>query len=122
MSSSSNPFYKLRMGFQPNVKSFRSQLVRIIKFGFNMSSDYDLATSIFISRITKLTDAKDCTCFKKDKILNLYVYIEETNFETEEKIYDVFSQLLRFFPNTNIDVRVIELYGRNKDELEAFVK
>jgi len=89
------------------------------KFGLIFSSDYELATSIFVSKVTKLDNVKDCTCARLDDVLTIYAYIDKTNLETEEKIYDVYGQLLELFPDTEIDVRVVELHGRSKDEIKV---
>jgi hypothetical protein len=87
-----------------------------------MSNDYDVATSMFLSGIVKIPDVKDCSYIKKEGLLSIRAYIETTNFEAEAKIYDIYAQLLEYFPDTNIDVQVIELYGRSKDDLEAILE
>jgi hypothetical protein len=120
--SSIGLFQKLRQSFQLDFKSFLDQVVYLRRFGFRVSNDYDVATSIFLSGIVKIPDVKDCSCIKKEGLLSLRAYIETTNFEVEAKIYDIYAQLLEYFPDTNIDVKVVELYGRSKDELEPLIK
>jgi hypothetical protein len=115
-------FQKLRQGFQLDFKSFLDQVAYLRRFGFRVSNDYDVATSIFLSGIVKIPEIKDCSCIRKDRLLSLHAYIETTNFEVEAKIYDIYAQLLEYFPDSNIDVKVVELYGRSKDELEPLVK
>jgi hypothetical protein len=115
-------FQKFRQSFQLDLKTFLDQVVHLRRFGFKISNDYDVATSMFLSGIMKIPDVKDCSCTKKDGLLNLCAYIETTNFEAEAKIYDIYAQLLEYFPDTNIDVKVVELYGRSKGELEPLIK
>lgn len=113
---------KIRQSFQLDFKSFFDQVVYLRSFGFRVSNDYDVATSMFLSGIVKIPEVKDCSCIKKDGLLSLHAYMETTNFEVEAKIYDIYAQLLEHFPDTNIDVKVVELYGRSKDDLEPLIK
>lgn len=115
-------FQKFRQSFQLDLKSFLDQVVSLRRFGFRVSNDYDVATSMFLSGIVKIPDVKDCSCIKKDGLVSLRAYIETANFEVEGKIYDIYAQLLEYFPDTNIDVKVVELCGRSKDELEPLIK
>ena len=115
-------FQKFRQSFQLDFKSFLDQVVGLRRFGFRVSNDYDVASSMFLSGIMKIPDVKDFSCINKEGLLSLRAYIETTNFEAEAKIYDIYAQLLEYFPDTNIDVKVVELYGRNKDELEPLMK
>jgi hypothetical protein len=122
VASNANLIDRFGQAFAVNVKSFVSQVVSLRNFGLKISSDYALASSIFLSSIAKLEDVKDCTCLKQNKDLNLFAYLEKFNLDTETKIYEIHRQLLRSFPDTNIDVRVVELYGRSKAELEPVIK
>ena len=123
LPSDTNPLLRsVRQGSLFNAKSLLAPVRYLRRFGFRMSNEYDLATSIFVSGIKELIDVRDCSCLKQDQVLNLCAYVDKTNFETEEKIYGVYGQLLELFPDTNIDVRVVELCGRSKDEVEAFIK
>jgi hypothetical protein len=116
-------FHRLEQSFGfASFKSLVVQAIHLRTIGLKMSSDYTLASSVFLSQIVKFEDVKDCSCMKQDKTISLLAYLGKTNFETEEKIYEVHRQLLENFPETNIDVRVVELCGRSKDELEAFVR
>jgi hypothetical protein len=119
LSSGIDLIHRMRQSFQLNIKPIFDAVEYLRKFGFRFSSDYELATSIFVSKITKLDNVKDCICAQQDDVLTMYAYIDKTNFETEEKIYDVYGQLLELFPDTEIDVRVIELHGRSKDEIKT---
>lgn len=120
--SSIGLFQKLRQSFQLDFKSFLDQITYLRRFGFRVSNDYDVATSMFLSGIAKIPEVKDCSCIKKDGLLSLHAYIETTNFDAEARIYDIYAQLLEYFPDTNVDVKVVELYGRSKDELEPLIK
>ncbi len=115
-------FQKFRQSFRLDFKSVLDQVVDLRRFGFRVSNDYDVASSMFLSGIVKIPEVKDCSCIKKEGLLSLRAYIETTNFEAEAKIYDIYARLLEYFPDTNVDVKVVELYGRNKDELEPLIK
>jgi hypothetical protein len=121
--SSADLFHRLEQYFTfANFKSFVDQAIRLRSIGFKISNDYTLASSIFLSQIAKLEDVKDCSCMKQEKTISLLAYLDKTNFETEERIYEIHRQLLESFPETNIEVRVVELYGRKKGEVEALVE
>jgi len=121
-TSSANLLNRFGQAFAVNLKSFIDQTMHLRNFGLKISSDYALASSIFLSSIAKLEDVKDCTCLRQNKELNLFAYLEKFNFDTEAKIYEIHRQLLTSFPDTSIDVRVVELYGRSKAELEPLIK
>jgi hypothetical protein len=122
IASSVELFQNIRQSFHIDFKSFLGQVMNLRRLGFLVSNDYGVATSMFLSGIAKIPEVKDCSCIKKDELLSLRAYIETTNFEAEAKVYDIYAQLLEYFPDTSVDVKVVELCGRSKDELEPIMK
>jgi hypothetical protein len=86
--------------------------------GLKMSNDFELATSVFFSKLTKIDGVKDLGFSLQNKTLKVYAYVNEPNDKAEQQIYDTYGQLLDLFPNTDIELRVFELYGRTKEDLE----
>jgi len=77
-----------------------------------------LAVAIFFSRMVKVPEVKEVDYSINDKTLVIFAYIEEPNWEAEEKIYECFGLILDLFPNLDIDLKVLELYGRNVEDLK----
>lgn len=103
---------------QFNLRSLLDPDALLRMMGFKISNDFELATSVFFSKLTKIDEVKDLGFSLQNKILKVYTYINEPNDKAEQQIYDIYSQLLDLFPNTDIQLRVFELYGRTKEDLE----
>lgn len=105
-----SPQFNLRSLFDPNAF--------LKKMGFKISNDFEIATSIFFSKLTKIDGVKDLGFSLQNKTLKVYAFIDEPNEKAEQQIYDTYGQLLDLFPNTDIELRIFELYGRTKADLE----
>jgi hypothetical protein len=103
---------------QFNLRSLLDPDALLRMMGFKISNDFELATSVFFSKLTKIDEVKDLGFSLQNKTLKVYTYINEPNDKAEQQIYDIYSQLLDLFPNTDIQLRVFELYGRTKEDLE----
>jgi hypothetical protein len=103
---------------QFNLRSLLDPDALLRMIGFKISTDFELATSVFFSKLTKIDEVKDLGFSLQNKTLKVYTYINEPNDKAEQQIYDIYGQLLDLFPNTDIQLRVFELYGRTKEDLE----
>ncbi len=50
----------------------------------------------------------------------LLAYIDKPSEEVENRIYNMYSEMLNLFPNVDLDLRVVELYGRTKEEMPTY--
>lgn len=66
----------------------------------------------------EIPEVKEIDYSMNDKTLVIFTYIEQPNYEAEEKIYEAYGQLLDLFPTLDIDMKVVELYGRSIEELK----
>ena len=85
--------------------------------GLALPNDYSLATSLAQARLAKIPEVKDFACLQHNKTVHMLAYINEPNEEAENKIYSVYGEMLDLFPNTNIDLKIVELYGRTREQV-----
>ena len=83
--------------------------------GIDLYNDYNLAVSFVQSKLVNIPEVKDFGYVQNKENLNLFAYIDQPNEEAENKIYSIYGELLELFPNKEIDVRIVELYGRSKE-------
>lgn len=104
-----------------NVKNSFKMLIdpqNVLKImGIVLPSDYSLATSIVQSKLAKIPEVRDFSYLQHNKKLHLLAYINEPNEDAEKKIYGIYDEMLDLFPDTNVDLQIIELYGRPKEQI-----
>lgn len=102
----------------PNIESIKNALILLANTSFQLSRAKQLVVAIFFSKLIKIPEVKDISYSVNDKVLNLFAYIDKPNSEAEEEIYEAYGILLDLFPQLDIDLKVLELYGRSIEELE----
>lgn len=108
-------------------KNFRKFLMNIIdpknvlkSFGMmGFLNINDIATTLVKSKLAQISEVKDFGYRKRNNSLELLAYINEPNEEAEHKIYKIYSDLLELFPSSEIDIKIVELYGRTKKEMQS---
>jgi hypothetical protein len=104
-----------------NVKNSFKMLLdpqNVLKImGIVLPNDYFLASSIVQSKLAKIPEVRDFSCLQHNKMLHLMAYINEPNEDAEKKIYQIYGEMLDLFPDTNVDLQIIELYGRPKEQV-----
>lgn len=100
------------------IGSIKNALEILRKRSFYLSKTKQLAVAIFFSKIMEIPEVKEIDYSMNDKTLVIFTYIEQPNYEAEEKIYEAYGQLLDLFPTLDIDMKVVELYGRSIEELK----
>jgi hypothetical protein len=83
----------------------------------NSSLRKDLVIETFRQKISKIPEVKSAYCLRRKNILSFSVFMESENWEAEDKVFDVYGDLLDAFEELDIRVRVLRLYGRNDDEV-----
>jgi hypothetical protein len=86
--------------------------------GITSPNDFDFAASFAQSRLSKIPQVKNFGCIQHNNTLHLLAYIDKPDEDAETKIYNVYGELLDLFPNTDVDVKIIELYGRTKEQVQ----
>ncbi|MCK4478200.1 hypothetical protein KAU88_06710 [Candidatus Bathyarchaeota archaeon] len=110
-------FYQ-RLSAPLNRKAIKNALTLLRETSLHLSEINQLVIAIFFSKIMKVPEVKDVSFSVNDKTLVLFAYINEPNGEAEDKIYEAYGLLLDLFPKVDIDLKVLELYGRSIEELE----
>ena len=76
-----------------------------------------IVLNIFNSQLAKISDIKVRYFAETPKAISIWLFIEEDNWEAEENIYEAYGEMLDFFPDTEIDLRLLKLFGRKPEEL-----
>ncbi len=92
-------------------------LLRLL--GIGLSDNFSFALSYTQSRLARIPEVKDFSCIQDNNTLKMFAYIDEPNEEVEKRVYSVYSELLDLFPQTDVDISIVELYGRSKEEMQS---
>jgi len=101
-----------------DINTIKNALALLRKTSLDLSNRNKLVVAIFFSKVIKIPEVKDISFSMNDRTLVLFAYINEPNWEAEDRIYEAYSLLLELFPDLDIDLKVFELYGRTVEELE----
>jgi hypothetical protein len=110
-------FQRVGDNIRDTFKMFISPQNVLKLMGVSLPDDYGLAVSIVQSKLAKIPEVKDFGYVRHNKMLHMLAYIEQPNEDAENKIYAIYGELLDLFPNTNVDLKIIELYGRTKEQV-----
>lgn len=79
---------------------------------------------VFKSQLVKIPQIKSRYVAESPKAVGIWLFIEEDNWEIEERIYEAYGELLDLFPENEVDLRLLKLYGRKPEELlpDGFMK
>lgn len=70
---------------------------------------------------SKIPNVEDIDIELKNDVYKIMIYIKEGDWELEDKIYSKYSELLSELPTTNFEVRVLELFDRNIENVRKFI-
>jgi hypothetical protein len=85
----------------------------------NRSLRQDLVIETFKQQMADISEVKSVYCLRKDNILSFSIFINEENWEIEDKIYDVYGSILNDFSEIDVKVKVLRLWGRKENEVLA---
>jgi len=109
-----------RMG--ENVQGFYEMLIRpqsVLKLlGIGLPNDFSFAVSYAQAKLARISEIRDFGYVQDNNTLKIFAYIDKPNEQAEKEVYSVYSDLLDLLPNTDVDVRIVELYGRSKEEMQ----
>lgn len=104
--------------FIPRHFKQRTENIRnVIKSTLNLTSFLE---SVFFANLIDLPKVADFKAIKNGEITHFFVFTHEPDIETEEKIYDIYAEVLDYLPK-NIDFQVIELFGQKPDDLISYL-
>lgn len=87
--------------------------------GIGLPNDFSIAISLTQSRLARIPEIKDFGYVRNNNNLKMLAYIDQPNEQVEKSVYTVYGELLDLFPNTDIDIRIVELFGRSKEEMQS---
>lgn len=86
----------------------------------NSSIRQNLVIETFKQRMLEISGIKSVYCFRRKNILSFSVFMNEENWEVEDRVFDIYGELIDSFAELDIRVRVLRLYGRKEDEILPF--
>jgi len=124
MQSFQFPFLDLLQKLSYPIEEFEEYIDSMLRMREMVSKLFEenrIVVSFFVSKISNIPEVKIFSYFHEDKTLNIHVYLQESNWGVEDKIYEAYGTLIDAFPDFPIDLTVVELYGRSLEEIEDYV-
>ena len=86
----------------------------------NKSLRQDFVIETLKQRLRKIDFVKSVYCLQRKNILAFSVYMEKEDWAVEDQIFDIYGDLLDRFPELDIKLRVLRLWGRKAEEMSLF--
>jgi hypothetical protein len=77
----------------------------------------DIIPEIFKQNMSQIPEVKSVYCIQRRNIVSLWVLLDEQNWDVEDQIYESYGELLSAFPNYDIRIRLLRLWGRKPEDL-----
>lgn len=77
----------------------------------------NIIPAIFKHNMLQVSEVKEVHCFQRMNMISFWVFLEEENWEAEDKIYEIFGELLFMFPDNDIQMKLLRLWGRKPEDL-----
>lgn len=72
---------------------------------------------IFKHNVSQISEVKALYYFQRRNIVSFWVFLEEENWDAEDLIYEIYGMTLSMFPEYDIRLRLLRLWGRNPEDL-----
>ena len=72
---------------------------------------------IFKYNVSQIPQVEAIYCFQRRNIVSFWIFLEEENWEAEDQIYEIYGELLSMFPEYDIRIRLLSLWGRKPEDL-----
>lgn len=83
----------------------------------SLMEPFSVILNVFKFQLAKIPQIKAKYFARTPKLISFWVFVEEDNWEVEENIYEAYGELLDFFPDAELDLRLLKLYGRKPKEI-----
>lgn len=77
----------------------------------------NIIPAIFKYNMLQVSQIKTIYCFQRRNIVSFWIFLEEENWEAEDKIYEIYGELLSMFPDNDIRMKLLRLWGREPEDL-----
>ena len=99
------------------IDKYREYFQSLLSIVKSILEPHSIVLNIFNSQLTRISEIKARYFAETPKVISIWLFIEEDNWIVEENIYEAYGQLLDFFPDTEIDLRLMKLFDRKPEEL-----
>lgn len=72
---------------------------------------------IFKYNTSEISQLKAAYCFQKRNMTSFWIFLEEENWKAEDEIYEIYGELLSMFPEYDIRIQLLRLWGRKPEDL-----
>lgn len=100
-----------------NMDKYREYFQTLLSTVKSILDPHSIVLNIFKSQLAKISEVKARYFAKTPKALTVWLFIEEDNWGAEENIYEAYGEMLDLFPDTEINLRLLKLFGRKPEEL-----
>lgn len=87
----------------------------------NYSLRQNLVVETFRQRISEVPLVQSAYCLRRKNSCSFFVLMKEENWEIENKIFDIYGNLLDLFPEIDIRVKILRLWGRKEKEMTSLI-
>lgn len=88
-------------------------LLKRVKFSLTLR----IIPEIFKCNVAQIPQVKALHYFQKRNIVSFWIFLEEENWDAEDKIYEIYGEMLSMFPEYDIRIRLLRLWGRKPEDL-----
>jgi len=100
-----------------NLDKYREYFHNLLSVVKSTMRLHGIVLNIFKSQLDKIPEVKARYFAETPKAISIWLFVEEDNWEVEENIYEKYGEMLDFFPEAEIDLRLLKLFGRKPEEL-----
>jgi len=72
---------------------------------------------IFKYSVSQMPQVKALYYFQKRNIVSFWIFLEEEDWDAEDQIYEIYGEMLSTFPEQDIRIRLLRLWGRKPEDL-----
>jgi predicted site-specific integrase-resolvase len=87
----------------------------------NYSLRQNLVVETFRQRISEVPLVQSVYCLRKKNSCSFFVLMKEENWEIENRVFDIYGNLLDIFPELDIRVKVLRAWGRKEEEMTSLI-
>lgn len=96
---------KYRKFFSILLKEVGSQLI------------LNIIPAIFKYNMLQVSQIRAIYSFQRRNMVSFWIFLEEENWEAEDQIYEIYGELLSMFPDNDIQMKLLRLWGRKPEDL-----
>jgi hypothetical protein len=94
-------------------RGYFSTLLKMVEFSFQ----FYVMLDILKSELAKISQVKSAYYFQKTNKVSFWIFLDARDWKAENKVYEIYGEMLSTFSNYDITLRILRLWGRDSKEL-----